>query len=277
MDRDRVAQNLAAVESIQLSTVMLCWNRLALSQQCLESYLRTISVMNELIIVNNGSTDGTRRWLDAFKDDPRITCVIHRDENAPVAALNEALALCRGRYLHIMENDCIYLDGWDRYILGRFRRLPQLGQLAILRGPPALHGASYKGLVILSRANVGCASVFPREVFFQHGIRFESSVRGGYYDRDGPFSEKIRRVGLLIAWPDEELAVNIGHSPEEFARDPDYYIRGYQLKLFTRARLRNQLSHLARGRFTASRQTRLLLGRLLKLYLIKLRQRLTRR
>jgi glycosyltransferase involved in cell wall biosynthesis len=264
-------------DGIQLSTVMLCWNRLSLSQQCLASYLRTISVVNELIIVNNGSTDGTRQWLDAIKDDPRITCVIHRDDNAPVAALNEALARCRGRYLHIMENDHLYLDGWDRYVLERFRRLPDLGQLAMSQGPPVLRGAAHAGLVILSRANVGCTSVFPREVFFQHGIRFESSVRGGYYDRDGPFSMKIRQLGLLIAWSDEELAINLGHSPEEFARDPDYYIRGYRLKLFTRTRLRNQLRHLVHGRFAASRQTRLLLGRLLKLYLLKLKQQLTRR
>jgi glycosyltransferase involved in cell wall biosynthesis len=261
-------------DGIQLSTVMLCWNRISLSRQCLASYLRTISVADELIIVNNGSTDGTREWLDAIGHDARITRVVHRDDNAPVAALNEALARCRGRYLHVMENDLIYLDGWDRYVLDRFRRLPDLGQLAVLRGPPSLLGPVHEGLVIVSRANVGCASVFPREIFFQHGIRFESSVRGGYYDRDGPFSAKIRALGLLVAWPDRELAINVGHRREEFARDPDYYIRNYRLKLFTRARLRNELRHLVRGRFAASRQTRLLLRRLLKLYLLELEGRL---
>jgi len=260
---------------ILISTVMLCWNRLGLSQQCLDSYLRTISVANELIIVNNGSTDGTRQWLDGMKDDPRITRVIHREDNAPVIALNESLTLCRGRYLHIMENDFYYLDGWDRYILERFHRLPRLGQLALVKGPPALRGEIYQGLVILSRANVGCTSVFPREIFFEHDIRFESSVRGGYYVNDSRFSEKIRQVGLLIAWPDEEMAINVGHTAEEFARDPDYYIRNYRLKLFTPGRLQSQLWHLARGQFRATRHTRLLLGRLLKLYFLKLRQILT--
>jgi hypothetical protein len=85
---------------------------------------------------------------------------------------------------------------------------------------------------------------------------------------------KIRRLGLLIAWPDQDLAINVGHSPDEFARNPDYYIRGYGLKLFTRGRLRNELRHLARGRFAASRHTRVLVGRLLKLCLLKLKQQL---
>jgi hypothetical protein len=85
---------------------------------------------------------------------------------------------------------------------------------------------------------------------------------------------KIRQLGLLIAWPDEQLAINVGHSQAEFARDPDYYIRGYGLKLFNGARMRNQLRHLMHGRFAASPHTRILLGRLLKLYVLKLKQRL---
>jgi glycosyltransferase involved in cell wall biosynthesis len=261
---------------IEISTVMLCWNRLALSRQCLASYLDTISVAHELIIVNNGSTDATRQWLDSIAGDPRIACIIHRPDNAPVDALNQALARCRGRYLHVMENDFLYLDGWDRYVLDCFRRLPDLGQLAILRGPPALLGAAHRSLVVLSRANVGCASVFPRRVFFEHGVRFESSGRGGYYDRDEPFSAKIRALGLLVAWPDRELAVNVGHRLDEFARDPDYYIRNYRLKLFTGKRLRNELRRLAAGRFAISPQTRLLARRFLKVCLLKLERRRAR-
>jgi glycosyltransferase involved in cell wall biosynthesis len=262
-------------DDTQLSTVMLCWNRVELSRQCLESYLRTISVANELLIVDNGSTDGTRRWLEGIANDPRIHSIVHRRENRPVEALNETLARCRGRYLHIMENDCIYLDGWDRYVLDRLHQLPDLGQLSILRGPPHLLGEKHGGLVILSLANVGCTSVFPRRVFFEHGVRFESPARNAYYGQDVPFSAKIRALGLLIAWPDKEIALNVGHRPEEFARDPDYYIRNYRLKLFTRERLRNELRHLARGQFAASRQTRILLRRLLKIGLLKLKQRLT--
>ena len=101
---------------------------------------------------------------------------------------------------------------------------------------------------------------------------FESLEGNGFYSRDAPFSAKIRALGLLIAWPDRELAINVGHQPAEFARDPDYYIRNYRLKLFTRARLGNLLRQLAQGRFAETRQTRLLLGRLLKIRLLKLRQ-----
>jgi glycosyltransferase involved in cell wall biosynthesis len=263
-------------DTIQLSTVMLCWNRLSLSRQCLDSYLQTISMPHELIIINNGSTDGTKQWLEGLAADPRIDTIIHRPNNEPTMALNEGLSRCRGLYLHIMENDMVYLDGWDRYVLDRFRRLPDLGQLSILRGPAWLLGAKHGGLVILSRANVGSSSVIPRQVFFEHGIRFESPRRDGFYNWDVPFSAKIRDLGLLIAWPDKDLAINVGHQPAEFARDPDYYIRNYRLKLFTRARLGNLLRQLSRGRLAETRQTRLLLRRLLNAYRLKLRRQLGR-
>lgn len=263
-------------EGLQLSTVMLCWNRLELSRQCLDSYLRTIAVPHELIIVDNASTDGTREWLESLAGDPRIDTIIHRPDNEPVEALNEALSRCRGPYLHIMENDFIYLDGWDRYVLDRFRRLPSLGQLSILRGPAMLLGAKHEGLVILSRANVGGASVIPRQVFFEHGVRFESPEGDGFYNWDVHFSAKIRALQLLIAWPDKDLAINVGHQSAEFARDPDYYIRNYRMKLFTPARLGNLLRQLSHGRFAETRQTRLLLRRLLTVYLLKLQQRLGR-
>ena len=157
-------------------------------------------------------------------------------------ALNEGLSRCRGRYLHIMENDFIYLDGWDRYVLDRFRRLPNLGQLSILRGPAWLLGAKHEGLVILSRANVGSASVIPCQVIFEHGIRFETRKATVSTTGMCHFSAKIRALELLIAWPDKELAINVGHQSAEFARDPDYYIRNYRMKLFTRTRLGNLLA-----------------------------------
>ena len=79
---------------IQISTVMLCWNRVYLSRKCLNSYLDTISAPFELIIVNNASTDGTREWLEEIKNDGRITQVIHTKKNDPALALNSALEKC---------------------------------------------------------------------------------------------------------------------------------------------------------------------------------------
>lgn len=209
---------------------MLCHNRLVLSKRCLESYLDTISVSYELLIVNNASTDATSEWLEGIRKDTRIRNIIHREQNDPAAALNTALAMCTGRYLHIMENDYIYRDGWDTYVLDCFDRIPNLGQLCICSGAPRLIGSHHKELVYLSTDNVVSSSVFPRALFFDQKIRWQNTSKG-FMPADKKFSDAVKRAGFLVAWPDRRIAESVGFSRKEFERDPDYYIKSYKRKL----------------------------------------------
>ena len=54
---------------------MLTHNRVHLLRKCVENVLaRDLDATREIVIWNNGSTDGTRDYLDAL-DDPRIRVV----------------------------------------------------------------------------------------------------------------------------------------------------------------------------------------------------------
>lgn len=79
----------------------------------------------ELIIVNDGSTDGTAAVLDALAaQDPRVRPV-HQANGGIVQALNAALALARGEFVARMDGD-------DRAHPERFA-----AQVAHLRAHPA--------------------------------------------------------------------------------------------------------------------------------------------
>lgn len=252
-----------------LSSVMLCWNRLSLSRRCLASYLETISVSHELFVVDNGSTDGTARWIEEVARRPGITGAWSTERNDPAAALNEALARCSGRYLHIMENDYEYQPGWDREVLERFERIPRLGQLALFEGKPRFHAGDHEGQVWIARQNVCTTSVLRRELFFEAGIRVHGHYLGNRYPNDHDLSMQVRNAGWLVAWPTRDLARNLGFEREEYGRDPDYYIRNYALKLLSLSRLRGNLANWLRLDF---HDTGTLLRRFVGACLLKVRR-----
>ena len=62
-----------AAADTSIAVVVLTHDRVHLLRQCVENVLGQVSpTTREIVIWNNGSTDGTRAYLDAV-DDPRIT------------------------------------------------------------------------------------------------------------------------------------------------------------------------------------------------------------
>lgn len=57
----------------------------------------------ELIAINNGSSDGTREFLDQI-GDPRVR-VYHQEDRGLAAALNRGISLARGRYIARQDHD----------------------------------------------------------------------------------------------------------------------------------------------------------------------------
>jgi len=257
-------------KEIQISSVMLCFDRVSLSKRCLKSYLDTISVPYELIIVDNSSTDGTGEWLEEVKKDTRIKEIFYMEKNDPATGLNKGLATCTGTYLHVMENDYIYFDGWDKYVLNCFNEITDLGQLCICTGAPQLIGEHLRNLVYRSTGNVVSSSVFQRTIFFDHRIRWQNIYEGSMPD-DEEFSRAVKKAGFLVAWPDRPIAEAVGFSPEELKRNPNYYIRSYRQKLNASLRERSMVEDVLQLRINP--KIREAMGRLFMLYWTKVTKR----
>jgi len=89
--------------SIEVSVIIPTYNRRELVQRALRSVLAQTRRVDEVIVVDDGSTDGTGEALAAAFGD-RI--VYLRQSNAGVsAARNRGLALARGRYLALLDSD----------------------------------------------------------------------------------------------------------------------------------------------------------------------------
>ena len=71
--------------------------------QALDTILKQSFSDFELIAINNGSTDGTREFLDQI-GDPRVQAY-HQEDMGLAAALNRGISLARGRYIARQDHD----------------------------------------------------------------------------------------------------------------------------------------------------------------------------
>jgi GT2 family glycosyltransferase len=122
---------LKAVSEPRVSVIVLTYNNLALTQQCLGSLERASDYANlELIVVDNASTDGSREWLREYAGRNPAMRLVLNDENLGFAAGNNVgLAQATGEYLVVLNNDTQVTHGWVRTLLQHFRRSPRLGLL----------------------------------------------------------------------------------------------------------------------------------------------------
>ncbi len=114
---DAQDKRLAEMRSVEgaknyvCSIVMPVWNRVELTKKCLTALAGLKDHPEyELIIVDNGSTDGTAEFLRQLSGDVRI---IGNGENLGFAkACNQGAAAARGTYLVFLNNDTLPQPGW---------------------------------------------------------------------------------------------------------------------------------------------------------------------
>lgn len=96
------------------SIIIPCWNEIAFTQQCIAALKRHTRPRWELIVVDNGSTDGTGTYLAGVRDMSTVpvTVVSNAVNRGFPAAINQGLRLARGEFLVMLNNDVVVTDGW---------------------------------------------------------------------------------------------------------------------------------------------------------------------
>ena len=109
------AEAAAAADGGLTSIVVLCCNELEYTRLCLESVLRRTRPPYELVLIDNGSADGTPTYLQEVRSRPgpaRVE-VVRNEANAGFpAGCNQGLARSRGGWVVFLNNDAVVTGGW---------------------------------------------------------------------------------------------------------------------------------------------------------------------
>ena len=111
-----------------LSIVIPNWNGARFLPACLDSLARQTVAPLEVIVVDNGSTDGSQALLRASY--PWVT-LIELDQNRGfTGACNAGIAAARGAYIALLNNDTEVDAGWVAAITDAFARAADAGSVA---------------------------------------------------------------------------------------------------------------------------------------------------
>ncbi len=102
---------------VMISVIMPCYNSAAFIRQAMQSvYEQTTTAVLELVVVDNGSADGSlrvvedvrREWEAAGRCD-RLLTVLHNPQKGVCATRNMGMQKAKGKYVAFLDSD----DWWD--------------------------------------------------------------------------------------------------------------------------------------------------------------------
>lgn len=96
---------------MQFSVIIPTYNRRHQLGQAIASALEQEGVTVEVIVVDDGSTDGTLDWLAADYADPRVRVLRNTRSKGPAGARNAGLQVAGGDFIALLDSDDCFLPG----------------------------------------------------------------------------------------------------------------------------------------------------------------------
>lgn len=105
-----------------ISVIVPVYNTEAYINQCVESILASSFTDFELILVDDGSTDGCPAICDAYATADQRVRVIHKTNGGQAEARNQALAIARGDFITFVDSDDWISPDYLNQLLGALER-----------------------------------------------------------------------------------------------------------------------------------------------------------
>lgn len=194
----------------EAAIMMVTYNRLELTKRTLQSIHKDPGFPYRLVIVDNGSTDGTQEFLvrlAAGQEPPPFYDVrikLNKENKGIAIGRNQALKMADEfgpSWYCTIDNDVEMPDGWLRECIDIIKANPRYGMIGV-----NMEGKQYpvvnennKTFQNKPQGNLGTACmVFPKSV---HGmLGFFNTEYGPYGEEDADFGMRARVVGYKLGY-----------------------------------------------------------------------------
>jgi GT2 family glycosyltransferase len=115
---------------VTVSCIVVNWNGGTMLRECLLSIHNQDFTDREVIVVDNGSNDGS--WEAVRRDFPDVTILLQTENLGFAEANNRALQVAGGEFVALINNDVVLEPGWLREMVNALRARPEAGAAASL-------------------------------------------------------------------------------------------------------------------------------------------------
>ena len=121
------ADSLLRDASVRVTIIIPAFNREKYDRQAIESVLAQTHQNMETIVVDDGSTDGTRSIIESFGDQVELLEHPGRENRGQSASINLGLSRSTGEFAAILNSDDYWLPDKLRLQLTYLHEHPEVG------------------------------------------------------------------------------------------------------------------------------------------------------
>ncbi|HVX12035.1 MAG TPA: glycosyltransferase [Pirellulales bacterium] len=208
------------------SIVIVTHNQLECTRACLASIRFLTDEPYELVLVDNGSTDGT---VDYLRSCPDVRLIENHENRGFPAAANQGIRASRGEQVLLLNNDVLVTSGWLARLLrplGNDKAIGLVGplsnfasgsqdikvgytNLACLDGFAWEHAERHARQIQEVERLIGFCLLLRREVIDQVGLLDERFGIGNYEDDD--YCRRARDAGWRLVVAQDAFIHHFGH------------------------------------------------------------------
>jgi O-antigen biosynthesis protein len=138
------------------SIIILTSNQLEYTKKCVKSVQRHTPEDYEIIFVDNGSTDGTKKWLRKLVAENKHYRLIENREHVGFAkGWNQGIEESRGEYILLLNNGVVVAEGWLSGLLDCLKHAPSAGIVGPMThdvsGPQRVISEEYRSVDSLNK------------------------------------------------------------------------------------------------------------------------------